>query len=342
MKHVCSYYVENNLGGNMSRLTKMLEYAYAGNSQRSRIANTESFKKIVLDTIPKERKELLLNEGLESDTLLQEEVYNTIIEGSKPIQCVRNVFPIIKTDTYQIRITKENGNLGKAVDVAEGAAIPIDTESFTTTDLKIKKIGTRPIITNELIEDGLWDMVEFELKRAGQKLEHKFNYDVINEAVDKSTYSAISTVDAGADFTPANVLEAIKNVLDNDYVPTHMIMTPFAENKLIGSNNLLQANYAGSDSALRNYDLGKLFGLTLSRLTVDGDPSKTYKWNSGNDTQHDVHALVFDPTYCMIGMRRDITVEQYDDPIHDLVGLSATMRYGVKTIQPEKASIIEH
>lgn len=326
----------------MSRLTKMLEYAYAGNTERSRIANTESFRKTVLDTIPKERKELLMSEGMESDTLLQEEVYNTIIEGSKPIQCVRNVFPVINTDTYQIRITKESGNLGKAVDVAEGAAIPIDTETFTTTNLEIKKVGTRPIITNELIEDGLWDMVEFELMRAGQKLEHKLNYDVINEAVDKSTYSAISTVDAGADFTLANTLTAIKNILDYDYVPTDFILTPFAENKLISSNNLLQANYAGSDAALRNYDIGKIFGLNIHRLSVDGSSDNTYKWNSGNDTAHDIHALVCDPTYCMIGMRRDITVEQYDDPIHDLVGLSATMRYGVKTVQPEKACIIEH
>ena len=326
----------------MSKLTKMLEYAYAGNAERSRMANTTSFKTIVLDTLPKERRELLLSEGMETDTLLQEEVYNAIVEGSKPVQCVRNVFPIINTDTYQIRVTKESGNLGKAVDVAEGAAIPIDTETFSTVDITVKKIGTRPIITNELIEDGLWDMVEFELMRAGQKLEHKLNYDVINEATDKTSYGAITSVDAGANCTPGNVLEAIKNVLNYDYIPTDLIMTPFAENKLISSNNLLYTSYAGSDAALRSYDLGKLFGLKLSRLSVDGWTTGTYKWNSGNDTQHDIHALVCDPSYCMIGMRRDITVEQYDDPIHDLVGLSATMRYGVKNVQPEKACIIEH
>jgi len=326
----------------MSKLTKMLEYAYAGNSERSRMANTESFKTIVLDTIPRDRRELLMSDGMETDTLLQEEVYNTIVEGSKPVQCVRNVFPIIKTDTYQIRITKESGNLGKAVDVAEGAAIPIDTETFSTVDLSIKKIGCRPIITNELIEDGLWDMVEFELMRAGQKLEHKLNYDVINEATDKTTYAAITNVDAGANTTPGNVLEAIKDILDYDYIPTDMIMTPFAENKIISSNNLLQAHMAGSDAALRNYDIGRVFGLKLHRLSVDGWTTGTYKWNSGNDTAHDVHALVCDSSYCMIGMRRDITVEQYDDPIHDLVGLSATMRYGVKTVQPEKACLIEH
>ena len=193
-----------------------------------------------------------------------------------------------------------------------------------------------------MIEDGLWDMVEFELMRAGQKLEHKLNYDVINEATDKSTYAAIGTVNAGAAFTLANVLEAMKSILNYDYVPTDMIMTPFAENLLISSNNLLQAQQAGSDAALRSYDVGKLFGLKLSRLSVDGWTTGTYKWNSGNDTAHDIHGLVCDSSYCMIGMRRDITVEQYDDPIHDLVGISATMRYGVKTVQPEKACIIEH
>lgn len=324
----------------MARLAKMLEYAYAGNTERSRMANSESFKKTVLDTIPKEQKELLLSEGMQSTTLLQEEVYSTIIEGAMPVQAVRQIFPVINTDTNQIRITYEDGALGKAVDVAEGAAIPIDTENFATKNITIKKIGCRPIITNELIEDGLWDMVEFELRRAGQKLEHKLNYDVINEAVDYSTYTTMGAVDANGDCSMANLLSAISQIHNNDYFPTDLILTPTAENMMISSNNLLQANYAGDAKALRNYDIGKVFGLKMHRLTVDGSTSQTYDWNNGYNATSEVGALVCDPSYCMIAMRRDISIEQYDDPIHDLVGISATMRYGVKTITPEKAAIL--
>lgn len=46
--------------------------------------------------------------------------------------------------------------------------------------------------------------------------------------------------------------------------------------------------------------------------------------------------MVLDPSHAgIIAMRRDYTVEQYDDPIHDLVGISATMRFGVEVIQTD-------
>jgi hypothetical protein len=34
-----------------------------------------------------------------------------------------------------------------------------------------------------------------------------------------------------------------------------------------------------------------------------------------------------------LAMRRDLTVEEYDDPIHDIMGIACTMRYGVGVIQ---------
>jgi hypothetical protein len=329
----------------MSKLTKMLEYSYAGNTEKKRMANSESFKKTVLDTVPKTEKELLLTEGMESTTLLQTEVYNTILEGAQPEMTVRNIFPVIKTDTNQIRLTYESGALAKAGEVAEGAAIPIHTENFDTKNINIKKIGVRPVITNELIEDGLWNMVEFELKRAGQKIEHKLNYDVIQEAIDKDSYSNIASVDAGSAFTVQNILDGIAEINYNHYKPTDLILTPWAENRLVSGNNLLQANYAGDNQALRNYNVGNLFGLKMHRLSTRGESTDTYKWagiDGKIDTAYDVSALLCDPSYCMIGMRRDISVEQYDDPIHDLVGIAATMRYGVKTIEGKKACIIEH
>ncbi len=324
----------------MSKLTKMLEYAYAGNTERKQLLNKESFKTTVLDNISKVDKELLLNEGMESTTLLQSQVYNTIIEGAQPVQIVRNIFPIIQANTNQIRITMENGALGKATNVAEGAAIPINTENFTTKNITIKKIGVRPIITNELIEDGLWDMVEFELRRAGEKLEHKLNYDVINEAVDAATYTTMGKTDANGTCTLAQLITAIQGIHNKDYFPTDLILTPTAYADMIGETGLLTASAAGDNKALRDYEIGKVFGLNASMLTIDGSTDQTYDWNNGYNATEEVGALICDPSYCMIGMRRDITIEQYDDPIHDLVGIAGTMRYGVKTVQPEKAHIL--
>ena len=41
-------------------------------------------------------------------------------------------------------------------------------------------------------------------------------------------------------------------------------------------------------------------------------------------------------------MRRDLTVEQYDDPIHDLIGMSLTMRYGTDVLNELAGCLIFH
>ena len=321
----------------MTKLTKMLEYSFAGNAERSRMANTESFKTIVLDTISKADKELLLSEGMEATPLLQTEVYNTILEGAQPMMICRNIFPIVNTDTNQIRVTYESGSFGMAEDVAEGAAIPIHTENFATHNIDIKKIGVRPVITNELIEDGLWDMVEFELRRAGEKIEHKFNYDVIGEACNLVTYSNIGKTDSDGACGPSLIAGAIKDLQNKNRQPTDIILTPTAYHSWVTSSNLLQAHQAGDNRALRGYEAGEMMGLKQHMLTINGPSDGTYSWNGKYDAANEIGALICDPSYCMIGMRRDISVEQYDDPIHDLVGIAATMRYGVKTVDQTKA-----
>jgi hypothetical protein len=41
--------------------------------------------------------------------------------------------------------------------------------------------------------------------------------------------------------------------------------------------------------------------------------------------------MILDSTHAgAIAMRRDLTVDRYEDPIRDLVGMSVTMRYDVK------------
>lgn len=321
----------------MGKLAKLLEYTYAGNSEKKRLANKPSFQKTVFEDMSDDRKELMISEGVESTTLLQEEVYNKIVEGTEPIRCVRDVFPVQQTDSNQIRVTYESGSTGYASTVPEGTPIPLDTENFDTKTLDINKIGTRPIVTNEMIEDGLWDMVEFELERAGRKLENKLNRDVIDEAVNNAgSYKSSNTV------TVNDLASAIKDIRAADRIPTDFIIHPVPEAQLISGNQLLQYQMAGDTDALRNYDVGSLFDLTMNRLSVDGTSTKSYTWGSGYSSSDNAGILVCDPTYLMVGMRRDVTVEQYDDPINDLQGISATMRYGVKAIEPSGASVIHH
>jgi hypothetical protein len=71
-------------------------------------------------------------------------------------------------------------------------------------------------------------------------------------------------------------------------------------------------------------------------LTSISSPTKVsaagYDWAPPADTK--IGGLVFDSKSCGgIGMRQDVRVERYADPVRDLIGMSTTMRaacqYGV-------------
>ena len=323
----------------MSKLTKLFEYQSEGKVGRKRLANTESFKTQVLDTLPKDQKELIISDAADSSALLQTEVYNTIVEGQMEAVCVREHFPIIQTDTNQIRVTYMSGSTGYAMDVAEGAAIPLDDSYFYTKNIDIKKIGTRPLVTNEMVEDGLWDLVQWELGQAGRRIENKFNRNVINVMVNNC-----GTVQP--DSTPSinTIAYCRKEIMKKHWNPTKGLMIPLTEGTIVSGNQWMQYQLAGDTDAFRKGTVGTVMGIDFYRLGIDGDSAEGDQvWNGGYDAAEEVCMLIYDPAvFSFIGMRRDLEVEKYKDPIHDLVGLSATMRFGSKVIHESAGAIVDH
>ena len=321
------------------KLAKLLEYGFAGNAERSRLLNKESFKK----TVGPEIHKLLQNEpnAISDSTLVQEEVYKTVIEGAEPFRCFREVFPVIKTDSYSVRFVK--GQAGSyAEKVAEGAAITIDVQNYSKQDISIEKFGTRPLITNELIEDSLFDVVELELKKAGARMENTLNREVLNKILNGSNKISTNTVDPGASahIDVADVASAIAKVKKQNFIPDILVTHPTAEGYLLSDSNLAYVSYAGTNVPLTEGKVPKIMGLTPYTCTATDSSSPTWDDTTGGS---DVTALVFSKNDLgVICMRRDITIEQYDDPIHDLVGISVTMRFGTDVLNEKAGCIIYH
>ena len=91
-------------------LSKLLEYGFAGPSKQKKLLSTSSFRKTLEGRKAYDRegkclgdayKYLLQSEAtaIADSTLVQEEVYKTIIEGAEPFKCFRDAFPIIKFKT---------------------------------------------------------------------------------------------------------------------------------------------------------------------------------------------------------------------------------------------------
>lgn len=318
----------------MTKLTKMLEIAFAGNSEATQLMEKPSTKTILGD---KTYKALLQSNAIQSSNLLQEEVHTTISEGAEPFKCLRNILPIIRTDTYSVRVVKgETGTY--AVDVAEGAKVPIDTQQYSKQDITIKKIGTRPIITNELVEDCLWDIVQLELSKAGARMENKLNRDCLKELLLAATGDITDIDPDGTHLSVTDLAKARADVESQNYMPDTLITHPSAEGYLLQDSNLVYASYYGSSSPLISGKLPRVMGLTPHTLSVTTGYT-TDAW-SGTDASATYNGIVLSAKDCAyIAMRRDLTVEEYNDPIHDILGIACTMRYGVEVIQ-NKAKVL--
>ena len=334
-------------------LSKLLEYGFAGNSEKKRLLSKESFKKALegtqcyLKSDPERKimdgyKALLQSEAtaIADSTLVQAEVYKTVIEGSEPFKCMREVFPVVKTDSYSVRFVK--GAAGTyAGKVAEGAKITIDTEQYTKQDITIEKYGVRPLITNELIEDGLFDVVELELKKAGARMENALNRQCLYQLLVASTKLATNTMNpAGTHISVSDIAMAIGKVKKANYLPDILVTHPTAEGYLLQDSNLAYASFAGGTGPLTQGKVPKIMGLTPLTCTATDQSSPVWDDTTAGS---DVTAMVLSKKDTgIICMRRDLTVEEYDDPIHDLVGISLTMRFGTDVLRETSGCIIYH
>jgi len=323
----------------MSKLTKLLEFGFAGNAEQSRMLNKESFRNIV----GKDTHSLLQSErtAISDSTLVQEEVYKTVIEGTEPFKCMREVVPVINTDSYSVRFVKgEDGTYANKV--AEGAKIEIDTQEYTKQDITIDKYGVRPLITNELIEDALFDVVELELKKAGARMENAVNRQVLYQMVAGTNAISTNTLNpAGAHIAVSDIARAVALVKKQNYMPDTIVTHPTAEGYLLQDSNLAYASYAGSPGALRQGDIGaSIMGVKPYTCTATDQASPTWDDTTAGS---DVTAIVFSKAdLAALCMRRDLTIEQYDDPIHDLIGISLTMRFGTDVLREKAGCVIYH
>lgn len=298
----------------------------------------------IVETIPRELgtvydgkvepvRELLLSTKIESTTLLQTEMFNTIKEGAQPAICFRNAVEILPMDDNQLTVPIGEGG-AYAAEVAEGAEVPIRNEDFTTVTYTAHKDAERPLITNEMIADCKYPLIERAVKRAGRALENKLNQRMLTEMLDSAGNEHDT---AGTNQGITAIADAIALVKDDGWIPDSIILSSRAEAALL--KQYVPTGYTGSDAA-QSGRLPSLLGLRPFSTTVT-DASSTYTWGYAADGN--IGMLVYDSSVCGgIGMRQDIQIEEYSDPIRGMKSMVATARWAVGTEQADAICRIEY
>ena len=308
-------------------------------------ANPEtSIVKSLAATIPKELgynhdgtlirvKELLLTEAIESTTLIQAETHKTVMEGSEPSICLRRALP-----TVQMKSRTMNWTVGEtgtyAPEVPEATNIPIGDQDYDTVEFKAKKYGARPLITKELIEDGLFNVAELEMKKAGRRVENRLNQNGITELIDSA---GLEHDCDGSNWGIKAIAAGVSKVRGAGFNPDTLIMHPEAE--AIVLQEFVPTNYYPTEAIVRTGMVPSILGLKTHTCGVVDNG--TQEW--GYAANAEIGMIVYDSiAAAAIGMRRDITVENYDDPIKDMVGMSVTSRFDVESIVADAACRIEY
>ena len=303
-----------------NELKKMLELAYEPDNARRReiVATLPREMSYNLDGEVKTiKRELLLTESIESG-LIQTEVHNTVAAGADVAKCWFNVLPQfrIKGNAYNYPVGEDG--LYAAV-VAEGAEFPNRTQNYSSVAFATKKYGVSPKITNEMIEDGMIDVMANELRFAGIALQNAVEVVCLDEML---LYSGVAHDTGGSKQGTQGVIGAKAVLRSYGYNPTDCIMSPEAE-KVVLWDMAPQSGLAGVLGNNASVPQG-ILGINWHVCNV-AYGGGTYTWSY--DTGDDEGMLVVDAARAgAIGISRPLTIENYDDPIHDLKGMACSMR----------------
>jgi hypothetical protein len=273
-------------------------------------------------------RELLLSEAVETGTLVQTEINRTIIEGAEPARCMRDAVPIfpMNSNVMQINI----GDSGRyAPFVGEGAEFTIKNQDYTARTWTAKKIGEIPLCTKEMVDDALFSVIEMEVRKAGEACENTLNQWMLACLLDNAGNEYDINAAVAALGGAAAIREAKALIAADGYKADTTVYTPQVETYICKDYTPIAYNPVAQEqmrTGLLPMILGtKLYECGVDISTTSAPTTSTYVWGAPTDGY--IGMCLFDKAKCGgIGMRQDLFVEDYRDPLRDLVSGKVSMR----------------
>lgn len=236
------------------------------------------------------------------DIITEEAVRRQVLESVEESLQFRRAFDTldvsgISNDT--IKLPKDDDTMTEPVEVGEGAEFPRDEEDVSTISATVKKYGMEVKITNEAIEDSLFDVMSRQVDKAGRKMNEKLNNLAFTE-LDANLHTNSPVGNNDGTLAWDEVVDAKKELRDDGYNPTILIVDAEGEADLLKSSEFQRATDLGDETILEG-QIGRVAGLDVF-LDNDG-------LAAAND------AYVIDPSrYGFDVVKEDISTQSYDDP----------------------------
>lgn len=293
----------------MGSLGKAIDYYYA---------DDEATKKTAFDNLEEHQRKLIETSHVNESFLVVEEMYDKIIEGSDKVRCMRDVLKdtTFKMPTPTYRMTVQENVFRILPIVPPTAEYPVaPNQSYRSVTFIATKYGEIPTIEKELVEDSMFDIVEMRLKEIGRVAEDTLNQKCIDTLIANAT--------GNKNYSSGEIIkclgQAIERMKDYGFNPDTLIMTSTMEGDLFNDPHF-RYDYSGETENFRNREMVKpILGLKPYLLTVDSANGSYGKSIKG--------VIIDSQKACGLGIKDDVTIEQFDDPRNDLTNLKVSMRF---------------
>lgn len=295
-------------------------------------------------------RQLLLSDAIESTSIIQEQVINTVTAGAEAFQIIRKVGAQWFTMQSNALRAPLGGSPYNAPAKAEGAEGEHRTQDYGKRDFSAETYMAIPDITDEMVHDGMIDTIASEIFYAGAACENRLNYEALTALATNAGSTTVGVGSATAGTGLKFVREAKKMIKTADtadavggfHADTIIMCSEFEDDLL--ANATLNTPYASlgegvvKQGILPSPLLGlKWFTTDNGSATVDG----SHPWGYAADDE--VGAIVMSARAgCGIGMNWDITTKKFDDIVRGLKTMTVSIRFDVQYMHAKALAVIPY
>jgi HK97 family phage major capsid protein len=247
--------------------------------------------------------------------------------------------------TMLVDIAEDNSYVVKPF--SSGGQMPTETIKTIQATLDFSTTyGINFRITNDLIEDSQFELIDMHIRNAGREMGEYANYLALS--VLKTATDGDGTVNGGASgsanetkFTGGTVdLCDLDQLIHNDgYKPNKIVLTHEAwYHSIVSTAHISTSTYSEpwAYNAIVDGAAKKMLGCDCWYSTS----SALYTLES-DGTWDDCVTIMFDDRYALLtGRKRWLRIENYSEPIRDLVGATISMRQDSVTVYNDSIGVI--
>lgn len=262
--------------------------------------------------------EVGIREGLFSDSISAlERMHDTLVQAAFPEMIGRTIINALPTSEPMERFPLDASAV--AYKYAEGAVTRLSGKKNTSVDIYTNHlIDASEEWTREFLEDATWNVMDNMMQKVGRALGVKETEAII------ALYGAVADADlaggapisgGSAVLSWSGVLSMHNAVVNENWRPTVLAVNEMQLHQLLNDDKFIHAQYLPSgETDITQGSIGSVLGMRVQASTL-----------VPNGTAYAIDTRVASTML----LRRDITVEDWEDVKTGKYGVRATTRFGL-------------